>query len=152
LVGFLALILDISKAVVPVALAFGQFNMRGLTMVLIAVAPILGHVFSPFLRFKGGKALAPALGVWIGLMVWKAWVPGIIVALIGFVLLTPPGWSIVLALTVILVMLLLDYQDPLLVWIWFGEAFILIWTHRIDLVRAPRMRTRWCKLFRRGTD
>ncbi len=147
LVGILALILDISKAVVPVALAYHHFNVQGLTMVLIALAPILGHVFSPFLQFKGGKALAPALGVWIGLMVWQAWVPGIIAALIGFVLLTPPGWSIMLALAVILAMLLIGYQESLFIWIWVGEAFILMWTHRVDLRHVPKLKKRSKKTF-----
>nr|WP_322785336.1 glycerol-3-phosphate acyltransferase [Carboxydothermus ferrireducens] len=30
----------------------------------MAVAPVLGHAFSPFLRFKGGKAMAVTFGVW----------------------------------------------------------------------------------------
>jgi glycerol-3-phosphate acyltransferase PlsY len=34
---------------------------------LVALTPILGHVFSPFLHFKGGKGVATALGSVLGL-------------------------------------------------------------------------------------
>ena len=62
LVGVVSLILDVSKAAAPVGFAYFNMGIRGNTMALIAIAPILGHVFSPFLRFRGGKALAVALG------------------------------------------------------------------------------------------
>jgi len=71
LIGALALGLDISKAAAPVGFAYFNLGIRGAEMTLIALAPILGHAFSPFLRLQGGKALATALGVWIGLTIWK---------------------------------------------------------------------------------
>jgi glycerol-3-phosphate acyltransferase PlsY len=36
-------------------------------IMLVALTPILGHVFSPFLNFKGGKGVATALGSVLGL-------------------------------------------------------------------------------------
>ncbi|MEM1108893.1 MAG: glycerol-3-phosphate 1-O-acyltransferase PlsY [Planctomycetota bacterium] len=35
--------------------------------VFVAIAAVLGHVFSPFLRFKGGKGVATGLGAALGL-------------------------------------------------------------------------------------
>ena len=98
LVGFLALMLDVSKAAAPVGLAYFNLGFRGLPMFLIAVAPILGHVFSPFLGFRGGKGLSTALGVWIGLTIWKASLAAVIAAVIGIAFFTPPGWAVMLAL------------------------------------------------------
>ena len=64
-IGLLALILDVSKAAVPVGLSYYNMEIRGIPMYLIAIAPILGHVFSPFLRFHGGKAIAVSWGkIW----------------------------------------------------------------------------------------
>lgn len=140
LVGLLVLLLDISKAAAPVGWAYFNLGIRGIPMVLIAIAPILGHVFSPFLNFRGGKALATALGVWIGLTIWKLSLPAIVGALIGIALFTPPGWSVMLALSGILAVLLIWLPDPLLLAVWFSEVFILSWTHRLDLRQGIHLR------------
>jgi hypothetical protein len=61
-VGLAALMLDISKAAAPVGLAYQILGLDGPWMVAIALAPSLGHAYSPFLRFQGGKALATVSG------------------------------------------------------------------------------------------
>ena len=61
------MMLDIAKAALPVGLAYQQWGWDGWPMFLVAMAAPLGHAFSPFLRFRGGKALATMFGVWIGL-------------------------------------------------------------------------------------
>jgi len=152
LVGLLVLLLDISKAAAPVGWAYFNLDIRGIPMVLIAIAPILGHVFSPFLGFRGGKALATALGVWIGLTIWKLSLPAVVGALIGIALFTPPGWSVMLALSGILAVLLIWLPDPLLLAVWFSEVFILAWTHRLDLRQGIHLRPRVMGFFSRKKD
>lgn len=151
LVGLLALILDISKAAVPVGLSYFNLGIRGVPMFFISLAPIVGHVFSPFLGFRGGKAVATALGVWIGLTVWKASLAGVIGALIGIALLTPSGWAVMIALVGILISLILWMPDPLLFSVLVGETLILAWTHRSDLSHRPRIRP-WLARFFQGKD
>ena len=140
LAGMLVLMLDISKAAIPVGLAYFNLGIHGVDMFLIAMAPILGHVFSPFLRFQGGKALAAGLGVWIGLTLWKASLAAIVGALIGIVLFTPQGWSVICALSGILIVLLVWLPDPFLLVVWLGEFLILTWTHRLDLRQGIHLR------------
>jgi glycerol-3-phosphate acyltransferase PlsY len=149
LVGLLALVLDITKAAAPVGWAYFNLDIRGIPMLLIAVAPILGHVFSPFLGFRGGKALATALGVWIGLTIWKLSLPAVVGALVGIALFTPPGWSVMLALGGILAVLLVWLPDPLLLAVWFSEVFILAWTHRLDLRQGIHLRSGVTEFFSR---
>jgi glycerol-3-phosphate acyltransferase PlsY len=55
LLALLTLLFDVSKAAAPVGIAYYNFGIRGAPMVIIVLAPILGHVFSPFLRFRRGK-------------------------------------------------------------------------------------------------
>jgi glycerol-3-phosphate acyltransferase PlsY len=141
LVGLLTLVLDISKAAAPVGLAYFNLGFRGVPMFFIAVAPILGHIFSPFLSFRGGKGLSTALGVWIGLTIWKASLAGVVTVAIGIALLTPPAWAVVLALGGILSALLLWMPDPLLLVVWVSETIILTWTHRADLSHWPHLRS-----------
>lgn len=147
--GLLALMLDVSKAAAPVGLAYFNLGIRGVAMVLIAMAPILGHAFSPFLHFRGGKAIAASLGVWIGLTIWKASLPAVVGALIGIVLFTPPGWSVMCAMSGILLVLLIWLTDPLLLAVWFGATLILAWTHRLDLLQGIKVRPWLVKLFAR---
>jgi glycerol-3-phosphate acyltransferase PlsY len=145
--GLLALILDVTKAAAPVGLAYYNLGVRGLPMALIALAPILGHALSPFLGFRGGKALATALGVWIGLTIWKASLAALAGVLIGITLFTTAGWAVMLALIVIVSVILLWMPDSLLLVVWAGETLILAWTHRADLARRPRLRPWLVKLF-----
>ncbi len=64
--GILTLLGDMGKGWV-----MGWAAMHWLTdepfIMLVALSPILGHLFSPFLNFKGGKGVATALGAVLGL-------------------------------------------------------------------------------------
>lgn len=146
-VGILSLLLDVTKAALPVGLAYHNLAIRGVPMFFIAVAPILGHVFSPFLGFKGGKGLASALGVWIGLTIWKASLAGVIGTLLGIALTTVPGWAVLLGLVGILATLLIWIPDPIFLLVWAAEALILVWTHHVDLSQPPKLQPWLAKYF-----
>jgi glycerol-3-phosphate acyltransferase PlsY len=87
LLGTITLLLDVTKAAIPVGLSYSTLNYRGIPMFLIAIAPLVGHTFSPFLGFKGGKALATTLGIWIGLTTWQASLPAVFGVVLGIVIL-----------------------------------------------------------------
>lgn len=61
LLGIVTLILDVGKAALPVGICHSVLGLGGAGMILISLAPVAGHMFSPFLGFKGGKALAGIL-------------------------------------------------------------------------------------------
>lgn len=138
--GLIVLILDITKAAVPVGLAYRNFEIRGIPMALIAIAPVLGHAYSPFLGFKGGKAIGTALGTWIGLTIWKVPLAGLIGTLIAFGITSAPGWAILLGLVGILAVLLFWIPDKILFLVWVVVAIVLIWKHRHDLSEGPKLR------------
>ena len=150
LVGLLVLILDIAKGAFPVGIAYYVLDMRGLVMFLIATAPVLGHVFSPFLGFRGGKGIAVSFGVWIGLTVWKASLPAVVFIVIANTLLTPPGWAVLFALDGILACLLIWLPDPLLIAVWVAQTIVLSWTHRTDLRERPHLRPGLVEKLSRG--
>lgn len=147
MVGLITLILDVSKAAAPVGYAYHNLGIRGVSIFFIAIAPIFGHVFSPFLGFRGGKALATALGVWIGLTIWRVSLPAALSALIGVAVFTSSGWAVMSALAGILITLIFWLPDPFLIMIWVAETLILAWTHRADLRHPPQLRPRLAKYF-----
>ena len=69
--GILTLILDISKGAIPVTLSFFMKadlleNMTGISSldpIMVGIFAIIGHSFSLFMKFKGGKAVATTVGV-----------------------------------------------------------------------------------------
>jgi acyl phosphate:glycerol-3-phosphate acyltransferase len=144
----LALILDISKAAAPVGYTYQVLGIRGWEMVAIAVAPVLGHAFSPFLRGQGGKAVAATLGAWIGLTLYTVPLVGIVGLGIAFSLLTISGWAVMSALTAVLLYLLLFQPDPLLLATLAGHVVILVWKHRQDLRQRPGIRPFWKRRMR----
>ena len=150
--GLITLLLDVSKAAAPVGFAYNNLQIRGITMFFIAIAPVLGHMFSPFLAFKGGKAIAAVLGVWIGLTLWRASLPAVIAAAIGSVIFTSSVWSVMLAMIIILVTLLLWNPTPLLLSIWAAVTFLLAWTHRAELRQFPHLRSWLTKILARPNN
>jgi acyl phosphate:glycerol-3-phosphate acyltransferase len=67
--GTIVLILDIIKGTIPVVFVAGFLSPSELGRVLAAMAAVSGHNWTCFLNFKGGKGVATALGVLIGLTV-----------------------------------------------------------------------------------
>ena len=69
----LTLLLDAVKGLVPVLLVkyIGpDYGLHEGTLALVAIAAFLGHLFPVFFKFKGGKGVATALGVLLGLSGW----------------------------------------------------------------------------------
>lgn len=77
--GILTLIGDMGKGWI---MAYGatQWYQTEWPILLIAIAPFIGHLYSPFLKFRGGKGVATALGSvlgvapMIGLVLLVAWI------------------------------------------------------------------------------
>jgi acyl phosphate:glycerol-3-phosphate acyltransferase len=60
-------LVDVAKGAVPVAL-FARWAGTGPGgAVVLGVAAVLGHVFSPYMGFRGGKGVATALGMFVAL-------------------------------------------------------------------------------------
>ena len=60
--GVVTLLLDVLKGFLPVFLA-KQAGVSPDLLSLLALAAVLGHAFTPWLKFQGGKGVATALGV-----------------------------------------------------------------------------------------
>lgn len=65
--GIMVLILDALKGYISLYIA-SLFDIGGIYIILLGLVAILGHTFSFFLQFKGGKGVATSLGVFLFLM------------------------------------------------------------------------------------
>ncbi|HEY7675700.1 MAG TPA: glycerol-3-phosphate 1-O-acyltransferase PlsY [Candidatus Methylomirabilis sp.] len=59
--ALLTLLLDTAKGALPVALARGA-GLAPEWQAAVAGAAVLGHIYTPFLKFRGGKGVATTLG------------------------------------------------------------------------------------------
>lgn len=133
--GVLTLICDVLKGVVPVATAM-TFSDSTLFFSLTALAALLGHLYSVFLGFKGGKAVATTLGVFIPL----AFTPLLLSALTCAVVIWRSGFVSLGSLTLVTalpIMLLLSgnfaYIPLALV-----VMVLVFWSHRENIGRLAR--------------
>lgn len=132
--GALVLLLDAAKGSLPVLLGLWLAPEDALLHVAIGAAAFLGHVFPVWLKFKGGKGVATALGVLLVLLPLSA--------LIGFV-----TWVIILATTrissigsllgALLAIISSFFLGRPLEYSLFGVGLLLamLWTHRGNLER-----------------
>ena len=65
--GIVVLVIDLLKGLIPVLIA-KHLEFQDFQILLIGIFAILGHIFNPFLGFKGGKGIATAFGVILGFL------------------------------------------------------------------------------------
>lgn len=130
---------DIAKGAIPVLMFAPQVSTSQLFALGCGVAAILGHVFSVFVGFKGGKGVATAAGVMLGLaplaLTAVAVVWALLVRLTGYVSVASIAAAALLPLAVYL---LEDTTSPALLWIAAAIAAGVIILHRHNIQRLVK--------------
>ncbi|MCX7964944.1 MAG: glycerol-3-phosphate 1-O-acyltransferase PlsY [Candidatus Sumerlaea chitinivorans] len=135
--GFTTFCLDVLKGLVPVALfpsLFGLTDRSGTAEILLGAAAVVGHCYSPFLGFTGGKGVATALGVFLAI----ATLPVLILAVVAGVLIAWKGYiSLAAIVCAALLPFLLFFFDYPWVVLLVGEllAALVIYRHRGNIQR-----------------
>jgi glycerol-3-phosphate acyltransferase PlsY len=62
--GILGVILDFMKGYLPLVFIYESGTLNNNFLIPAALAPVFGHAFPVFHKFKGGKAIAVTFGVW----------------------------------------------------------------------------------------
>lgn len=66
--GMLCLLCDLLKGFIPVYAGVCLLDVRHMAFAAVLAAPVLGHAIAPFDHFRGGKCIATAFGVMLGIM------------------------------------------------------------------------------------
>ena len=130
--GVATLACDVCKGALPVLFAF-RINPSPVFVSIVGLACVLGHVFSCFMKFKGGKAVATSIGVFMPLAFWQLLAASALCCLIiwrsGFVSLG--SLSLVAALVVALAV---TGQ-----WVWLPLSLcvlaVVVWKHKENIAR-----------------
>lgn len=142
--GAAVLLLDMLKGLLPLLalraclanLPAGQFPPQNVPWLVMAVgvASILGHAFTPWLGFRGGKGAATGAGVMIAVMGWWALAPLacflLIVATLRYVSLGSLFTAALIAAVILTVPALRPYWP-----LGIAGALIVFWTHRTNIER-----------------
>ncbi len=131
LAAALTLLGDAAKGWVAVVLA-KHLALGDVQVALIALAVFLGHLFPVFLKFKGGKGVATALGVllalnaWLGLAALATWL------LIALVFRLSSLAALTAAFLAPIYAALLGMPCG---WVWASVAMslLLIWRHKRNI-------------------
>lgn len=143
--AIVTLLLDALKGWLPVVLVktFGPaWGLGDGTLALVGLAAFLGHLYPVFFGFAGGKGVATAAGVLIGLSGWL----GLFVLLLWLAVAAVFRYSSLAALCAALAAPLIYAMAPGGLWLpsepifWAVAAMslLLIWRHRENISRLMR--------------
>jgi acyl phosphate:glycerol-3-phosphate acyltransferase len=142
LIGYTTLILDISKAIIPVI--FVKINFPELIFVA-SLCAFLGHVFPIWLKIKGGKGVATYVGILFSINILLGTI-FIISWIVIFILTKYSSMSSIIGAISIPLYLLLTGQSNNV--IFFIIMFVLIFfTHRENIKRLKNKEESKTKIY-----
>jgi glycerol-3-phosphate acyltransferase PlsY len=151
--GWPAVLLEIAKGVPFVLLAHAYFGLTDAALVIIAICPILGHAFSPFLHWHGGKAIAVTFGVFMALPQHEILFAFAAFMILGAFIINVDAWAVVFASVGTLAYLTITAQEPWEQLLMLVVLFVLTVKHFEGLRTVPGLRGRlfrWLQAVIRG--
>ncbi len=133
--GILTLALDAGKGIFPMVLAYMLVGEDYFWLSLVGGAVFLGHVFPIYLRFKGGKGVATALGVIVSLSAVTSFLLVVLFALIVYFTRYVSLGSVCAAAALPILMALLGPPSRACVTLSLLMAFLIIYNHRENIHR-----------------
>jgi glycerol-3-phosphate acyltransferase PlsY len=132
-------LVDVAKGVVPAGLFAAWAGVGFGWAITFGLAAIVGHMFSLWVGFKGGKGIATSAGVFVAFAPWA--ILGCVV--IWWALTLPTGYvsvgSIGAALALPPFIALTPHRGgDALVWLSAALAAFVIWAHRSNIARLRR--------------
>ena len=140
--GLLAFFCDVMKGFIPTLLASSSVPHPSLPL-CVGIATVVGHMLTPYMKFRGGKGVATAFGMLIALLPATVGIAFAIFAL-TFACSNYISLGSCVAATSLAVMVWIPFLDhagyrdlPLSILVTLIAAFI-VWKHRSNIGRLVR--------------
>jgi len=144
--GIVGIALDFLKGYLPILLIINTELWSGYQLIPVALAPIVGHAFSPFLKFNGGKSLSVSFGVWSALTRFRA---SLCLAIILALLLVTmkivkkgrkptsneDGLGTTIGFLLLSIYLFYERYPSYILWIWFGNLLLFLWKNKSGMTQ-----------------
>ena len=154
--GLLAFFCDVMKGLIPTLIASSLFPHPSSIPLCVGIACVVGHMLTPYMKFKGGKGVATAFGMLIALLPATVGIAFAIFAL-TFACSNYISLGSCVAATSLAVMVWIPFLDhtgsrdlPLCILVTLIAAFI-VWKHRSNIGRFVRGEENKIYLFGKGT-
>lgn len=135
--GFISVfILDLLKGFIPTFIAMSSFGHTWVPLV-VGLAAVLGHTYTVFLRFKGGKGVATAAGVFIALSPVAASIALVVFLIVFFITRMVSAGSIMASIALFVAVIFLSDWLILKAFTGILAAFV-IFKHRTNIGRIIR--------------
>jgi glycerol-3-phosphate acyltransferase PlsY len=132
--GIIVLIIDLLKGLLPVLIARNVGFSEEQTF-LIGIVCILGHIWSVFAGFKGGKGIATSLGVILAVSPAGAGISLAVFVVIVYVTKYVSLASMLAGLAFVFYYLVFNFEQTNMSLIAFGLFVLLVFTHRENIKR-----------------
>ncbi len=132
--GLIVFFLDVLKGLIP-ALACRFVTTEQPIWLLVGLVAVLGHSFSPFVGFKGGKGVSSALGAALGatpLVALSAFALFIVVVAVSRYISLG---SICAAISISIFAAIIPGQSRWLIPIYVCLGILVVWRHRANIKR-----------------
>ena len=150
------MVVEVGKSLVPVYIALqilgqpdGFADQIGLAIILLA--PVLGHAWSPFLKFRGGKALAVTWGSWISITGGMALPVALIILGLIHILQKNHAITVTFCLVGFLIIFLPLNVQYYLIMFWVSNMVVVMYKHREEYSKGLIFRD-WITGSNRRTD
>ena len=140
-VGITVLVLDVMKGLVPVIIA-KLVSDSSLVQIATAMAAILGHNYTFWLGFKGGKGIATTGGAILPIMPWAliaavlGWI--IVLKISRYVSLASIAAALIIPLTLVVENLITGTWELNIFGFGMFVCLLAIWKHRSNIRRLIR--------------
>jgi glycerol-3-phosphate acyltransferase PlsY len=152
--GYLAVFLDVLKGTPFVFLAYAWLGLSDLSLIVVALSAVMGHAFSPFLGWHGGKAVAVTFGVLLALPRHEVLLAFIACVVVGFLFVENDAWVVVLGAAGTLAYLAVTGSASWTVLLMLCILALLVFKHFQELRSLPHLHgrlIRWLQSILRGT-